>query len=213
MTNKEIMAFARGKLKDNWGNSILICFVYILISVGLSVIPIIGSIANFVIAGPLLVGLYMFFLAFIRDQDTELGQLFKGFSSFGNSFLAYLLVCVFTLLWTLLLIVPGIIAALSYSMTFFIIADNPDIDRLKAIRKSKEMMMGKKWDIFCLGWRFFGWCLLGVLSLGIGFLWIAPYMMTSMSKFYETINVKQESIEGPKEIKKEVEEQVKDTDL
>jgi uncharacterized membrane protein len=210
MTNKEIMEFARSKLKGNWGTPILICFIYFVITCGLSSIPFIGTIANLVIAGPLLVGLYMFFLALIRDEEIELGQLFKGFSSFGNSFLAYLLVCIFTLLWLLLLIVPGIIAALSYSMTFFIIVDDPNIDGLKAIRKSKQLMMGNKWILFCLFWRFFWWCLLGILSLGIGFLWIGPYMATSVAKFYETINKTEESIEEPVEIKKEVEEQVKD---
>ncbi len=94
---------------------------------------------------------------------------------------------VFTLLWTLLLIIPGIIAALGYAMTFFILADNPDMEGLSAITKSKELMRGHKWRLFCLGCRFIGWSLLGVLSLGVGFLWIVPYFQTCLTISYEDL--------------------------
>jgi uncharacterized membrane protein len=87
----------------------------------------------------------------------------------------------------LLLIVPGIIAALSYSMTYFIIAENDSIGSLEAITKSKEMMRGNKWKLFCLCCRFLGWILLCILTIGIGFLWLYPYMMVSFAKFYDDI--------------------------
>lgn len=75
-------------------------------------------------------------------------------------------------------------------MTFFIIAENDSIGPLEAVTKSKEMMDGNKWKLFCLGWRFFGWALLCILTLGIGFLWLMPYMVVSYAKFYDYIAIK-----------------------
>jgi len=94
---------------------------------------------------------------------------------------------IFILLWTLLLIVPGIIAAISYSMTFYIIADDNSIAAKEAIDKSKKMMDGYKWKFFCIGLRFFGLALLCVLTLGIGFLWLFPYIQVTVAKFYDDI--------------------------
>lgn len=116
-----------------------------------------------------------------------MGQLFDGFQRFGTALGAYLLTGIFIFLWTLLLIVPGIMAGLSYAMTYFIIADDPTIGPLQAITKSKEMMRGHKWKLFLLHWRFLGWVLLCILTLGIGILWLVPYVSTSLAHFYEDI--------------------------
>jgi len=93
----------------------------------------------------------------------------------------------FILLWTLLLIVPGIIAAISYSMTFFILADDPSIGAEAAIEKSKRMMDGYKLKYFYLCLRYFLLILLCILTLGIGFLWLTPYMHVGFAKFYDDI--------------------------
>jgi uncharacterized membrane protein len=93
----------------------------------------------------------------------------------------------FVILWALLLIVPGIIAAISYSMTFYIMADNKEMSAQDAIRKSKVLMTGNKYRYFCLGCRFIGWFILGIVTLGIGFLWIMPYFMVSNARFYESL--------------------------
>jgi uncharacterized membrane protein len=114
-------------------------------------------------------------------------MIFEGFNDFGRSFVAVLLTSIYILLWTLLLIIPGIIAGLSYSMVYFILAENPTISPMDAIRQSKEMMYGHKTEMFMLSLSFIGWCLLGVLSLGIGFLWIGSYMQTSMAIFYQEL--------------------------
>ncbi|MGD9199939.1 MAG: DUF975 family protein [Chitinispirillia bacterium] len=212
MTNQEIMAFSRSKLKENWSRAVIVCFLYMVITVGFNALQQIGSLINLIISGPLLVGLSIFFLHFIRDENTEVEQLFKGFSLFLNSFKAYIIALIFIILWTLLLIVPGIIAALSYSMCYFIIADNPKIDGFEAIKRSKTMMEGHKLRLFYLGCRFIGWIILGILTLGIGFLWILPYMITSFAKFYENIkDLKSPSVENTQE-SRSIEEQVKKVD-
>ncbi|MBV1888515.1 MAG: DUF975 family protein, partial [Urechidicola sp.] len=83
--------------------------------------------------------------------------------------------------------IPGIIAALSYSMTFFIIADDESIKPMDAIDESKRMMDGHKWKLFEMYIRFFGWSVLCLLTLGIGFLWFIPYMHVSLAKFYDDL--------------------------
>ncbi len=185
--NAVLMTMARESLKGKWGLAIGVSVVYILLIGAVQVIPIAGAIASLLIGGPLALGFAMFALSISRNQQAEIGQLFKGFNNFGTALGAYLLVALFTLLWMLLLIVPGIIAALSYSMTYYILVDNPEMGANAAIDKSKQMMYGYKWKFFCLGLRFIGWALLCVLTLGIGFLWLMPYMQVSVSKFYDDI--------------------------
>ena len=185
--NRILMVNAREALRGKWGLSIGTCVVYLLILIPIQLIPFIGFIASILISGPLAVGLAIFSLSISRKQNAEVGQLFKGFEKFGTTVGAYLLQLILIILWMLLLIVPGIIAALSYALTYYIIVENDSIGPLEAITKSKEMMQGNKWKLFCLGLRFIGWALLCILSLGIGLLWLMPYIMVSFAKFYDDV--------------------------
>ena len=178
---------ARAALKGHWRAAVGAFVIYLAIGSLICAIPILGWIASIFISGPLVVGLKKYFLRLFRGEQVSVNQVLQGFSCFVPSFLTWLFCSIFILLWMLLLIVPGIIAALSYAMALFIVADNPEIDALQAIRKSKEMMRGNKWKLFCLACRFIGWFLLGVLSLGIGFLWICPYWVTSLAAFYQDL--------------------------
>ena len=185
--NRDLMAQARQRLQGNWGIAIVTALIFsVLTGVG-GAIPFIGILISFTISGPLSVGQARFFLSLGRGVVSGVGVLFSGFREFGNAIVAYLLVVIFTVLWTLLLIVPGIVAALSYAQTFYILADHPEIGGQEAIRRSKRMMMGYKWKLFCLGWRFLGWGLLCLLTCGIGFLWLMPYMQTSYAQFYDDL--------------------------
>jgi uncharacterized membrane protein len=185
--NVVLMQMARESLKGKWGLAIGTFVVYMLVAAILQIIPIIGPIASLIISGPLALGLAIFSLSISRNQNAKLEQIFQGFSNFGTALGAYLLMILFIILWTLLLIIPGIIAAISYSMTFYILADDNSIGAMDAIDKSKKMMDGYKWKYFCLGLRFLGWALLCILTLGIGFLWLMPYMQVSMAKFYDDV--------------------------
>jgi uncharacterized membrane protein len=135
----------------------------------------------------MVLGISIFSLSISRNQEARLEQIFDGFNNFGTALGAYLLMILFIILWMLLLIIPGIIAALSYSMTFYILADDKTIPAMDAIDKSKAMMDGYKWKLFCMGLRFFLLALLCILTLGIGFLWLFPYMQVSAAKFYDDI--------------------------
>lgn len=184
--NAELMAQARESLKGKWGLAVG-AFVVVMLLSCVQFIPEVGQLILLVITGPLSVGYATFSIALARGEHAEVAQVVSGFNKFGVSVGAYILMVIFILLWSLLLIIPGIIAALSYSMTYYIIADEDLTDPLEALRKSKAMMQGNKWKLFCLGLRFFGWMLLCILTLGIGYLWLAPYMTISYVKFYDDI--------------------------
>ncbi len=102
---------------------------------------------------------------------------------------------VYIFLWTLLLVIPGIIKAIAYSQTFYILAEDPTISSEAAINKSMAMMDGHKMDYFVLMLSFIGWALLSILTLGIGFLFLMPYIQVTSANFY--LNLK-ESGEGEK---------------
>jgi uncharacterized membrane protein len=186
-TNRDLMQQARDALKGHWGLAVGGNVIYFFLGMLIQSIPRLGWIGGLIIGGPLLLGWTAFFLSLSRKQEALLSQLFEGFQNFTRALVAYLLLILFVLLWTILLVVPGIMAAFSYSQTFFILVENPQMESLDALRKSKTMMKGNRWKLFCLFWRFFGWCLLGIITLGIGFLWIMPYMQTTLALFYDDL--------------------------
>jgi uncharacterized membrane protein len=181
-TNRDLMQQAREALKGHWGLAIGGSLVYLLLAIGISLIPLVGWIGGIIIEGPLILGWTIFFLALSRKQESKLAQLFDGFQRFTKALGTYLLMilCIFPF-------VAAVIAALSYSQTFFILAENPEMKSSDALRKSEVLMVGNRWKLFCLFWRFFGWALLCFLSLGIGFLWLFPYMQTSLARFYDDL--------------------------
>ncbi len=183
----ELTRQVRELFSGRWGLPIALCLLIQLISMGIGQIPVIGGIANLILTGPLELGSVIFFLTFVRRGPGDLGMMFAGFKNFGNALAAYLLMALFTFLWLLLLIIPGIIAALSYSMTFYLIADDSRLGAMDAIRKSKEMMDGHKARLFVFGLRFIPWVLLCILTVGIGFLWLMPYMSACYARFYDDL--------------------------
>ena len=188
--NSELRNSAKIVLRGNWGEAILVAFVYLIIVGALSSMQNrnnLFSIVTFIVEGPLLLGLTIFFLKLSREQDARFENLFDGFKLFVKAAGTYLLMVLFIFLWSLLLIVPGIIAAMSYSMSFFILADNPDIRVQEALSLSKEMMYGYKMKYFLMQLGFFGLALLCILTLGIGFLWLLPFAQVTNSKFYDDI--------------------------
>lgn len=192
--NRDIIQKAKASLQGNWGSAVGIYLLYFIIIYAISLVPFIGAVAPMIIAGPFMLGMALFFLSLIRTGDSKVGQLFDGFKTFEISMVTYLLIITFTLLWTLLLIIPGIIASISYSMTYYIIVDNPGISSMDAIERSKEMMMGNKIKYFYMQLRFFGWALLAIATFGFGFIWLYPYMMTANAEFYEDIRKAQTDV-------------------
>ena len=186
--NAQIMSDARESLSGKWSLAIGTFLIFLLISIGATLIPFAGQVIGFLIAGPLAVGGAFFALNIVREQVAKTDDLFFSFNNnLGNSILAYLLFFVFVFIGFILLIIPGIIVALALSQTWFILAENPSMDSYDAIIKSKNMMNGYKWQYFKIGLRLFGLGLLCLLTLGIGFLWLLPYQYVVYAKFYEQV--------------------------
>lgn len=185
--NLTLLRAARESLKGKWGLAILTFFIFTLLTAAPGSVEYRGSVLTLILGGPLTLGAALFSLSISRGQEARLEQLFDGFQRFSTALVAYLLIIVYVLLWTLLLIIPGIIAALGYSMTFYIIADDKLIKPEEALHKSKSMMDGYKMKLFYLCLRFFLLALLCILTLGIGFFWLIPYTHVTMAKFYDDI--------------------------
>lgn len=155
------------------------------------VIAIIWSLIVFFIGASIDIGYCRFLLNMINDKEASFNDIFSAFSLFWRAIAMRLLMVIYTFLWFLLLIIPGILAALSYAMAPFIMAENPDIGADEAISESKIMMDGNKWRLFCLELSFIGWGILNIFTLGIGSLWLGPYISTARAAFYIEVSGKQ----------------------
>lgn len=183
---------AWAQLKGNWKPAVLFTLVYNLI---LCLTQAISSTSDYVsilislfILIPLGYGYNIAFLNFKRTgESVKMEQLFDGFKDYSRVVLTNILETVYVFLWTMLLIIPGIIKAISYSQTTYILKDNPDLKNNAAIELSMAMMKGHKFDYFCLILSFIGWLLLCILTLGIGLLWVSPYITTASANFYEYV--------------------------
>ena len=157
------------------------------------VLGLILSASGAAVIGPLLLGgvielgTIMLALEIARNGKCEFNTGFKGFNQFGSAFIAGFVGSIFVMLWSCLFIIPGIIAAFRYSMTFYILADNPEMSGMDALKKSKEMMKGHKMEFFLLNLSFIGWCFLVPFTFGILMIWLAPYMETTKALYYEQL--------------------------
>lgn len=151
----------------------------------LSVVVGIYGVVVLIIGGAVRQGLCQFNINLIKkDAPAEFNVLFSKFSNLGKCLLLNLAMWLLIFAWSLLLIIPGIIAAYRYAMAPYIMAQNPDIGVMDAIGQSKELMRGHKGRLFWLSLTFIGWVLLSVLTFGIGFLWLNPYMEAAQAAFY-----------------------------
>lgn len=149
---------------------------------------IIMTLIYFVVGGFVSVGYAKFNLNLNDQLEAKFETLFNYFSYWKTTTLARFLKSLFISLWTLLFIIPGIVAGYSYAMTSYILAENPQLKASEAIKQSKAMMYGHRFRLFCLHFSFIGWDILVALSFGIGSLWITPYKHAATAAFYREIS-------------------------
>ena len=185
MTRKEIKSTAKLNLKKRLGISLLANIICdIITAVSSSFFAFIGLI----FAGPLEVGLQKIYYKNSQHEMPKLKDLFSPFQeNFGETFLLGLLTRVFLLFWTLLLIVPGIIKSYSYAMSGYLLMRNPELGAIESINQSRKLMDGEKWNLFKLDLSFIGWILLGIITLGIGFIFITPYIFECRTVFFNEL--------------------------
>lgn len=145
------------------------------------------NLVTILIGGPVALGTCFFLIRLFRNQEISVAILFTGFDYFVKAALLRLVTSILILLWTLLFIVPGIIADIRYSQAFYILADHPDKDIMECIEDSKYLMQGNKWKFFCLNISFIGWAILASIPAGLGWLLLLPYIGTAQTAFYEMV--------------------------
>ena len=148
-----------------------------------------GSLIALFVSLNLDYGFEVAMLRFNRGRENTLNETFNAglVEDYGRVLGIMLLQALYVILWMLLLIIPGIIKSYAYAMTNFIAEDNPELSPMECIDRSMAMMKGHKWELFLLDLSYIGWIILGVLSLGIGLLWIIPWMQMAHVKFYEEL--------------------------
>ena len=146
------------------------------------------AVIYFVLGSFVGVGYAKFNLNLVDRNKASFENLFEYFSNWKTTTITRLLRALYTFLWSLLFIIPGIVAGFSYAMTEYILAENPELTPDEAIQASKSMMMGNRWRLFCLQFSFIGWDILATLAFGIGHLWLTPYKQAAYTAFYREVS-------------------------
>lgn len=196
MTRADLKQQAKAQMQGKLGSFILVLVVYVVVVFAISmvsgllnlVIPVLGMIMVYVLTPPLMIGYTAVFLNASYGDKPNVSTLFDGYKKcFGRSILLYILMLVFTCLWCLLLIIPGIIKAYAYSMAFYVMADDPEISAREALKESERIMKGHKLEFFILQLSFILWGLLVCVTFGLAALYVVPYQQMTFTNFYQNI--------------------------
>jgi uncharacterized membrane protein len=189
--NSELRAEARRALQGKWPMAAVAALIYSIVAGGLSAIPFIGGLCSLFVGLPIAYGIAIVMFGVFKGKDVDFGVLFEGFQDYSRIFVTKLLQGLYTALWSLLLFVPGVIKHYSYAMTDYILKEEPEMKNNAAIEKSMAMMENNKMKLFLLDLSFIGWALLCILTFGIGFLFLQPYVQVSHAAFYEDLKAQQ----------------------
>ena len=188
----ELKTLARAQMHGKMGVLIPITLIGYAINLVLNITPEneIGAIICVLVCLAFMayvLGFSYTLLKMTRGEAISVGDAFYGFGDFWTAIKAFFFLTLFTTLWSFLFIIPGIVKGLSYSMTWFILAENKGMPVLEAITRSRKMMDGRKMDFFLLSLSFIGWHLLTALTLGIAGLWVYPYYYSPLANFYQSV--------------------------
>ena len=183
----ELKAQARQMMGGNMG-MLIVCMVIVGALAGVcSAIPYIGPVLGICVLGPLSLGETYIYLNLTRGYEPDVNVLFSGFQRFTDTLVLTILMRIFIFLWSLLLFVPGVIKAISYSQAYYILAEHPEMSGKEALDASIEMMDGHKMDYFVLLLSFIPWILLCTITCGLAVLYVYPYMDATLVNFYQAI--------------------------
>lgn len=191
MNRAELKAAARAQIAGKIGILFVITLIIGIITVGadliLSCIPYGSLIMTFIIAPGFALSTVRIYLSLFGDRRPDIGDTFSGFNDFWGAFKVSFLVGLFTFLWSLLFIIPGIIKSYSYSMSMYVLAENKGKPALECMEESCEMTDGHKMELFVLDLSFIGWILLGIVTLGIAYIWVVPYYNATRANAYRAL--------------------------
>lgn len=161
--------------------------IFFSIGTALAVLLLVVGFRIF-IGAPLSVGGRTYFLKGIKGEadPVHLAWVFNS-SAYLKVVKTMFMRGLYTILWTLLLIIPGIVKRYAYRMVPYILSEEPDLEADDAIRRSMDMTRGHKWNMFVLDLSFIGWYILGALMLGIGIFFVHPYYEATYTQLYDTL--------------------------
>ena len=191
MNRAQLKAAAKSQIKGKIGILFVITLIIGLISGAasaiLSLIPGGSLVVSIIITPAFSLSLIRVYLNVINGNHPKAGDAFCGFDDVWSAFKVTFLVGLFTFLWSLLFVIPGIIKSFSYSMSTYILAENKGKPALECINESKAMTNGHKMDLFVLGLSFIGWGFLCAITLGIASIWVIPYMQATYANAYNSL--------------------------
>ncbi len=185
MDRKLLKDNAKAQIKGHIGVLFLVTLVVAVVSYAVQLIPGVGSFVSLLVAPTLTLATSIIYLNLTDGINPEVKELFNHFDKFWPAFKVNFLTSLFTVLWSLLLVVPGIIKAFAYSQAMYILAENPTIGAREALKQSEDMMRGHKMELFVLSLSFIGWYLLSVITFGIALIWVGPYVNATMASYYK----------------------------
>ncbi|MDU6856042.1 MAG: DUF975 family protein [Zhenhengia sp.] len=186
-TREEVKTASKEQLKGRWGIVGGLFLVITILLIGIQFIPYIGFLGNYIMSGACTLSYIIICFKVIQREPLGIEDAFSGFKNFGKSIGLFFWQLLWVFLWTLLFIIPGIIKSYSYCMSFYILADHPEITVREALNESKRMTQGHKMDLFILQLSFIGWGILATLTFGIGYFWLIPYMQVTMANTYKKL--------------------------
>lgn len=192
LNGAELKAQAKAQIKGKIGILFLITLIIGAISgtagAVLGFIPGGSMIASIIITPAFALSMIRVYLAVIAGETPEAKDSFSGFDDFWSAFKVNFLTGLYTFLWSLLFVIPGIIKAISYSMSLYVLAENKGKSAKECIEMSKAMTYGHKMELFLLTLSFIGWMILGMFTLGIAYIWIIPYYYATLANAYRKLN-------------------------
>jgi len=185
-----LMKNSQIQLKPFWVLSTGVCFVYGLLIGVHSELNAYGELLSLLIAGPLHLGLCMYFLKITKGNTPSFFDLFKGFKPLLNALLLFFIINALTILGLLFLIIPGIIMSLGFSMSYYILSENTEMSFSEALEKSWKLMDGNKMELFILHLRFIPWYILGLLFFVVGIFIVIPWQNLTIANYYQELKNK-----------------------
>ena len=199
MNRADLKAAAKSAIQGKIGILFVITLIIGLITFGasfiLSMIPFVGSIASLFVSAAFTLSIIKVYLTVANGGKPSAGDSFSGFDDMWSAFKVTFFVGLFTFLWSLLFVIPGIVKSYSYSMSMYVLAENKGKPALECIEESKKMTQGHKMELFVLGLSFIGWLFLVGLTFGIAGIWVYPYMQTTYANAYKAL--KPVSLDAP----------------
>ena len=160
----------------------------------IAIAAILLAAVYFVLGSVIEAGYARFNMNLVDRTEAKIESLFTYFYNWKTTAATRFLKTVYCFLWSLLFIIPGIIASYSYAMTGYILADHPELTASEAIEQSKEMMSGNRFRLLCLQLSFIGWEILCVFTFGIGNLWLTPYRQAAVASFYREVSGTEQTV-------------------